>query len=353
MGAPTQLTNQHMTGLVEAFIERKRGRNRTERTLARYAKVLKVFSTYLEEHRRSSDGAATEVAELLLGACSADVEGFAARRRSDGAPVRPRTFNNRLSVLSSFYKDLQRQGLVAELPTEHIERSSVRSTDVVTLTFEDLLTLLDATYYFASSEVVAARNRALIAVFMYSGLRLSEVVSLDVDQVDFERHVFRGVHRKGGDSKPVCFGDVAAEALQEYLVLRHAVASGEEPAVFVTVQNTHRSQRGARLKPRTVQTIVARLADQAGLDKRVHAHLFRHTFATGLLAAGSDLATVGNQLGHSSLSSTLLYTHSDLRKQRQAIEALEAAQRSGAGRRVLNQTFNGNKKSNLPGSLCV
>ncbi|MDX1506709.1 MAG: tyrosine-type recombinase/integrase, partial [Woeseiaceae bacterium] len=136
-----------------------------------------------------------------------------------------------------------------------------------------------------------------------SGLRLAELVDLDINDVDLNDATVR-VTGKGNKDRIVPVGSHATRALRDWLRSRVAFADQDETAMFV-------SSRGSRLSRRAVQQRVAHWAKKQGIDARVYPHLFRHSFATHLLESSHDLRGVQELLGHANISTTQVYTHLD------------------------------------------
>ncbi|MDQ1314232.1 MAG: integrase/recombinase XerC, partial [Pseudomonadota bacterium] len=164
----------------------------------------------------------------------------------------------------------------------------------------------------ASDNALAARDRAMFELFYSSGLRLSELTGLDLDDVDLRSGEAK-VTGKGRKTRIVPVGRQALTAIAAWLPLRLPLMSrgdgipgedGDTPALFV-------SRRGTRLTPRSVQLRLDRWALQAGLGQNVHPHMLRHAFATHLLQSSGDLRAVQEMLGHASISTTQVYTHLD------------------------------------------
>jgi integrase/recombinase XerC len=151
------------------------------------------------------------------------------------------------------------------------------------------------------SEPDAVRDRAMLELFYSSGLRLAELTSLNLGDVDLTDNTVR-VTGKGNKTRIVPVGRFAREAISAWLAIRDESATAGEQALFV-------SNRGTRISPRTVQNRVRHRAQQAGLSRRVYPHLFRHSFATHLLESSSDLRSVQEMLGHADISTTQIYTH--------------------------------------------
>ena len=156
---------------------------------------------------------------------------------------------------------------------------------------------------FRTDEQLGVRDKAIMELFYSSGLRLSELVGLDMTDLDLSDRTVR-VLGKGRKTRIVPVGRHAITAISRWLKERTTLAAIGERALFV-------GQRGERLRPRTVQKRIAAWARRQGLGMHVHPHMFRHSFATHLLESSHDLRAVQELLGHSSISTTQVYTHLD------------------------------------------
>ena len=155
----------------------------------------------------------------------------------------------------------------------------------------------------ADEDALAARDRAMFELFYSSGLRLSELVGLDLNDVNLQAGEAQ-VTGKGRKTRIVPVGQHALAAIAAWVPLRQPLARGNTAALFL-------SQRGTRLTPRSVQLRLDRWALQAGLGQHVHPHMLRHAFATHVLQSSGDLRAVQEMLGHASISTTQVYTHLD------------------------------------------
>lgn len=155
----------------------------------------------------------------------------------------------------------------------------------------------------AADDALQARDRAMFELFYSSGLRLSELCGLDLDDLDRDTGEAQ-VTGKGRKTRLVPVGRQALAAIAAWLPHRRSLLRNPSPALFV-------SQRGTRLSPRSVQLRLDRWALQAGLGQHVHPHLLRHAFATHVLQSSGDLRAVQEMLGHASISTTQVYTHLD------------------------------------------
>ena len=158
----------------------------------------------------------------------------------------------------------------------------------------------------AGDDALAARDRAMFELFYSSGLRLAELVGLDLDDVNLQSGEAQ-VTGKGRKTRIVPVGRQALAALAAWLQQRQPLMPrGSEPTAALFI-----GQRGARLTPRSVQLRLNRWALQAGLGQHVHPHMLRHAFATHVLQSSGDLRAVQEMLGHASISTTQVYTHLD------------------------------------------
>ena len=155
----------------------------------------------------------------------------------------------------------------------------------------------------AADDPLATRDRAILELAYSSGLRLSELAGLDVARVDFATGEAR-VFGKGAKERIVPVGRAALDALRAWLAARAAIARPGEDAMFV-------GRTGNRLTPRSIEQRLASWAVKQGLDRHVHPHMLRHSFASHVLQSSGDLRAVQEMLGHASIASTQVYTHLD------------------------------------------
>jgi integrase/recombinase XerC len=156
---------------------------------------------------------------------------------------------------------------------------------------------------FRVDDTLSTRDKAIMELFYSSGLRLSELVGLDLPAIDLKDRTVR-VDGKGNKTRILPIGRFAVNALQKWLVERATLPKNADAAVFV-------GRSGRRLTPRAVQLRVNTWARRMGLAVHVHPHMFRHSFATHLLESSTDLRGVQELLGHADISSTQIYTHLD------------------------------------------
>ncbi len=210
------------------------------------------------------------------------------------------SLSRKASALRSFFRYLERQGEIASNPTlttvlPKRERRLPRFLDK-----GEIDGLLVAA---ADNSALGLRDRAILELLYSSGLRVSEVAHLDLGHVDLHGREVR-VWGKGSKERIAIVGRPAIAALERYIREARSQLSPQkgEAALFL-------NHAGGRLSQRGIQLLVAKHAAASGLEKRLHPHMMRHTFATHLLEGGADLRSVQELLGHSSLASTQVYTH--------------------------------------------
>ena len=206
----------------------------------------------------------------------------------------------KLSAIRSFYRYLLQEEIISTSPVATTFSPKLDKRLPSFLTIEQMERLLEAPDL---STPQGQRDRALLELLYASGLRVSELVSLNLEQVKLDSREIR-VWGKGSKERMVLMGKPAAEALSAYLNQGRTKLLGKKrsSALFL-------NRYGERLPERRVQRILKKYGNIAGIDKGVHPHMLRHTFATHLLDGGADLRVVQELLGHANLSSTQIYTH--------------------------------------------
>lgn len=219
-------------------------------------------------------------------------KGVRVRGQSQGT-MKKSTQNYYLIALRSFLKYLKKRGVAAVAP-DVIELAKTGSRDIDPLSGSELKRFLD-------SAEDNPRDRAMLELFFSTGLRLSELCSLNRD-IDLTKDEF-SIRGKGDKVRVVFLSDRAKEKLGDYLGSRKDLA---EP-LFASESFNETSD--ARLTPRSIQRIVRHYATKAGISKRVTPHVLRHSFATDLLSNGADMRSVQMMLGHANIATTQVYTH--------------------------------------------
>ncbi|EKF75469.1 tyrosine recombinase XerC [Alcanivorax hongdengensis A-11-3] len=213
-----------------------------------------------------------------------------------------KTIQRCLSTLRTFYRYLMREGLARDNPAVDVRAPKSGKRLPKALDADQVSQLLDAGQ--ASSEPLAVRDQAMMEMLYACGLRLAELLSLDLDSIDM-RAAQLMVTGKGNKTRLLPVGGPALKALGRWLKVRALlVKDPDQTALFV-------SRNGRRLSPSSVQQRLRRAALERGLSDHLHPHKLRHSFATHLLESSGDLRAVQELLGHADLATTQVYTHLD------------------------------------------
>lgn len=223
----------------------------------------------------------------VLAVSTVELRRWLARGAASGSSLA-----RRISCLKGFWRWAQREGLVTGSPAERLRAPRVKVPLPRVLQVDEASRLAESP--------LRPRDRALIEVAYGSGLRVSEVVALDVDDVDLSGRVILVRRGKGRKDRVVPLGEGAAGAVAALLVAR----GGAPGALFL-------NRSGRRLSSRSAYTVVHEAGREEGLPD-VHPHALRHSFATHLLSAGADIRAIQEMLGHASMSTTQRYTRLDL-----------------------------------------
>ena len=217
-----------------------------------------------------------------------------------GQNVTKTSIARKLSAIRSFYRYLAREEILPDNPLMEVSAPKLDRRLPSFLTIEEMVQLLKAPD-LANHQ--GLRDRAIIELIYASGLRVSELVKLNLGQINFDSNEII-VWGKGSKERVVLIGEPATMAITNYINRGRPKLAGKRSgdALFL-------NRYGSRLTERTVQMILEKYAALAGLDKKVYPHLLRHTFATHMLDGGADLRVVQELLGHASLASTQIYTH--------------------------------------------
>jgi len=208
-----------------------------------------------------------------------------------------RSVGRRLSALRSFFKFLTREGLIRTNPILMLSSPKLDKHLPQFLTEEETAKLIESAFARNEEDLMGLRDRAILETFYSTGIRISELVGLSLDDVDFIGGTAK-VYGKGKKERIVPIGDAALKTIRKYLEKRKK----QVDAVFL-------NKFGKRIGTRGVRDIVGKYILTAGLKHGVSPHTLRHSFATHLLNRGADLRTVQELLGHANLSTTQIYTH--------------------------------------------
>lgn len=265
-------------------------------TLTAYRKDLTRFLGFLAREVAKDRLAAEDVDALLIRGYLAELARAGMARTSIG---------RHLAAIRAFFRFLVREGRVAASPARGVAAPRAPRPLPRTLSVPEAARVVEAPETEEESRF-AARDTALLELLYATGLRVSELVGLDLPDVDLPGRVLRTLG-KGRKERVVPFGTRAEKAIRAWLPLREelrARQAGSAEPVFVNA-------RGGRLTDRSVRRILDRALRTAGIAQHASPHALRHSFATHLLSAGADLRTIQELLGHASLTTTQRYTHVD------------------------------------------
>ncbi|HKO55629.1 MAG TPA: tyrosine recombinase XerC [Thermoanaerobaculia bacterium] len=202
-----------------------------------------------------------------------------------------------LSALRSFFKYLMREGLVEQNPARAVATPKKEKTLPAVMQVPEVALLMEQP---DTNTPLGTRDRAFLELLYASGLRISELVGIDMDDIELRARLVK-VHGKGSKERIVPFGSKAEEAIRAWLPHRGELVD-EEQALFV-------NYRGERITTRSIRRLFDGYLRAASLRAGISPHTMRHSFATHLLNAGADLRGIQELLGHASLSTTQKYTH--------------------------------------------
>jgi integrase/recombinase XerC len=210
------------------------------------------------------------------------------------------TIGRKISALKTFFRYLQREGILKNNPAELLQTPRIESYVPTVLSADEMESLIKVNY---PPQFSGARDRAVVELFYSSGIRLSELTGLNDEDVDHGQGLIR-VRGKGRKERIVPVGGpalLALKAYQEERAIKFAGLQGMVNPVFLSV-------RGKRISTRSVARIIDKCVVSSGVSRKISPHTLRHTFATHMLDAGADLRAIQECLGHESLSTTQKYT---------------------------------------------
>jgi len=268
-------------------------RNRSQKTVENYHHYLKRFLTWAKISKPQEI-----TAELVRS-----YRIYLNRKIDDkGKELKKITQNYHAIAIRSFLKYLAKRD-IKSLAAEKIEIGKNPSHEIEFLDSDELDRLLESA---SGQDIKSLRDRSILELLFSAGLRVSELTSINRDQINISRQEF-SVKGKGDKIRIVFISDTAKNSLEKYLNKRMDI----DPALFVRFSKKKKNEveKNKRLTPRSIQRIVKYYAAKAGIVKDVHPHTLRHSFATDLLANGADIRSVQTMLGHSSITTTQIYTH--------------------------------------------
>ena len=260
-------------------------KNLSENTTKSYERDLKKLCTFLDNIQ------VTNYSQINADICSAWIGDLYSQNNN------PRSIQRHLSSAKGFFRFLKKNNLITSSPFELVTAPKSPSNLPDVLSPEDIEQLLN----FKPSSVIEIRDMAIVEVMYSSGLRVTETVNINI--ADFEEEMsFLRVLGKGSKTRLVPMGRFAVSAINNWIVERKKIATNTD-ALFL-------NSKGTRLTVRSVQLRLKKMALKQGLPP-IHPHMLRHSFATHMLESSGDLRTIQELLGHSSLSTTQIYTKLD------------------------------------------
>ncbi len=239
----------------------------------------------------------------------------------EGGSLRKSTQNYHLIALRSFLKFLAKRDIKV-MASEKIELAKQGSRDVQFLSGDDLSRLLEAPDNADALPIIKARDKAILELFFSTGMRVSELANLKRDQIHPHRDEIT-IRGKGDKTRIVFLSHQARHAIKEYLEKRQ----DDAPFVFVRHDRASGGQEISPLTPRSMERLVHHYSIAAGIPKKITPHTLRHSFATDLLMNGADLRSVQSLLGHSSITTTQIYTHITNQQLKDVYKAFHGKQR--------------------------
>ncbi|PIE20612.1 MAG: tyrosine recombinase XerC [Neptuniibacter caesariensis] len=283
--------------LIERFVDYLANeRQLSSHTLKSYHRDLCCFLDFAQER------GLPEWSDVTV----AHVRQFAAQIHRKG--LSGRSIQRTLSALRSFYRFLSKEGWVAHNPADAVQAPKAQRKLPKTLDVDQIGRLME----IPVSDAISARDAAMFELIYSSGLRVSELVGLDIHSLDLADHSLR-VTGKGNKQRELPVGRKAVQALDRWLRKRHELTGYDENALFV-------SNRGARISVRNVQQRMTYWGKRLSVDSHVHPHRLRHSFASHMLESSGDLRAVQELLGHEDISTTQIYTHLDFQHLMQVYE---------------------------------
>jgi integrase/recombinase XerD len=271
-----------------AYLEFERGLSRN--TLEAYRSDLLQYGAYLSG-RDALAVTHSDLSDFVTSLAAGD---------GDKPPVAAATLQRKVACLRSFHRHLRRQGILEDDPTANLRAPKQSRRLPQVLSRDEVAKLLEQP---RGTEPPALRDRALLELMYACGLRASEAIDLETQDIDLEAGILRA-RGKGSKERLVPVGSAATRAVNAYLGRGRPKLVGDrlESRLFV-------NHRGSGLTRQGLYKIVQRHAETAGLADRMSPHTLRHTFATHLLAGGCDLRSLQEMLGHADIATTQLYTH--------------------------------------------
>ncbi len=272
-------------------------KNYSPHTLIGYSHDLKEYYAFLE------NGGALEAGKDSL-------RRYLAHLNEKG--LSKRTVSRRMATLRTFYRFLKREGHVKDNPMAFLKNPKLEKKLPMVLDEGEVSRLLDS----PEDDASGLRDKAILETLYSTGMRVSELVHMDLESVDFIGGVCR-VLGKGSKERLCPIGDRALRSIRRYLEEKGRVTKKADRVLFA---NHSPNQKGSRLTDRSVRRIVEKYIERTCRRESISPHTLRHSFATHLLNRGADLRSVQELLGHENLSTTQIYTHVSTQRLKEAYD---------------------------------
>ena len=223
-----------------------------------------------------------------------------------------RTVARKMAAFRTFFKFLTREGYLKKNPMSALRTPKLEKKLPMVLDENEVSRLMES----PANDLIGRRDRAILETLYSTGMRVSELVKLDLEKVDFIGGVCR-VMGKGSKERICPIGDRALRSIRDYLQARGGKAKKEAKALFL---NHSPNQEGSRLTDRSVRRTVDKYIERTCRREKISPHTLRHSFATHLLNRGADLKSVQELLGHENLSTTQIYTHVSTQRLKEAYD---------------------------------
>ena len=269
------------------FLEVEKGYS--DKTIREYSYDLKMFKKFSKEP--------------IEKCTTSDLRRFFLYLKRDKSYA-PRSLHRKICSLKSFYKFLKKEAFISINPAENIESPKIPRSLPKTISIDEALTLLNAP--------TNLRDRAVLYLLYGTGMRVSELSDLNIENLDLKNRLIRIIEGKGNKDRLIPLPDLIIPIIEEYLNARRDDI--DSSALIL-------NRSGQRLTSRSIQRLVKKYKEQVNLqEKKVTPHTLRHAFATHLLANSVDIRVIQELLGHASLSTTQLYTHVSLEHLRKSYD---------------------------------
>jgi tyrosine recombinase XerC len=277
-----------------------------ERFIEKFEDYLKIEKNYSSHTLRCYRADLKELSDFLKGKdpksiTHLDLRRFLAKLKQQN--LAKRTVVRKLGAIRSFFRYLFRDKYIKTNPADSVFTPKIDKKLPVFLDAEKIIRLITAP---AGDDVAGLRDRAILEVLYSTGIRVSELVGLNQDDVDLISGVIK-VRGKGKKERIALLGKEAQRAISDYIKSRESAASKDPKALFLNKSKT-------RLTDRSVRRIINKYIQKCSIEQKISPHSIRHSFATHMLNNGADLRSVQELLGHKNLSTTQIYTHLGTRR---------------------------------------